>query len=194
MLLPSTIDLRPSPPLPLVSPARPQFAGDRKWLKIAATRLIASRWLQLRLPTRRNLASSSSSSSIDLPPPLTIYEPAYLQVFQTSHLNFEICIFSLSFFFWRDESLLDFEVIDITSLRRRCRVKKPYINNTTSPMEIQWNEFHPAMERSLIGSRRGRKIRGRRIVRMRAKRGEREKKKKKKREGIKKRKGRKIGR
>lgn len=180
MLLPSTIDLRPSPPLPLVSPARLQFAGDRKWLKIAATRLIASWWLQLRLPTRRNLASSSSS--IDLPPPLTIYEPAYLQVFQTSHLNFEICIFSLSFFFWRDESLFDFEVIDITSLRRRCRVKKPYINNTTSPMEIQWNEFHPAMERSLIGSRRGRKIRGRRIVRMRAKRGEREKKKRNEKE------------
>lgn len=82
MLLPSTIDLRPSPLLPLVSPARPQFAGDRKWLKIAATRLIASRWLQLRLPTRRNLASSSSS--IDLPPPLTIYEPAYLQVSRLS--------------------------------------------------------------------------------------------------------------
>lgn len=82
MLLPSTIDLRPSPLLPLVSPARPQFAGDRKWLKIAATRLIASRWLQLRLPTRRNLASSSFF--IDLPPPLTIYEPAYLQVSRLS--------------------------------------------------------------------------------------------------------------
>lgn len=97
MLLPSTIDLRPSPLLPLVSPARPQFAGDRKWLKIAATRLIASRWLQLRLPTRRNLASSSFF--IDLPPPLTIYEPAYLQVSRLSsqlkrNMYRNMCLFS----------------------------------------------------------------------------------------------------